>query len=172
MLEIERVQSLAQFNKLNGTFITVLGMVDDVSLLNHDFYDYKEISIDPYNETLVGTYDNFEIVNIHEGSLEINEDMLNELARNKIVKEYPIERQLSVLGSVLEKLADTANIESEELKEMNDFINEIKRTNKIRKEFYANNPDYDYKSTEELDELIEKKYEGSIQAYNGQFTSI
>jgi len=55
---------------------------------------------------------------------------------------------------------------------MNDYISEIKRTNKIRKEFYANNPDYDYKSTEELDEMLEKKYEGSIQAYNGQFTSI
>ena len=169
---MNRVQALAQFNKLNGMFTTVLSMVEDVSMLNHDFYDYKEITIDLYNETVVGNIDNYKIVSIHEGPLEINEDMLNALARDKIVKEYPIENQLTILGNVLEKLADNAGIEAEDLKEMNDYISEIKRTNKIRKEFYANNPDYDYKSTEELDEMIEKKYEGSIQAYNGQFTGI
>lgn len=172
MAELDRQQALAQFNKINKKFITVLSIVEDISLLNHDFYEYKEIVIDLYNETVVGTYDNFEIININEQPLEITEDMLNELARDKIVKEYPIERQLTVLGTVLEKLADQADIEAEDLKAMNDYIAEIKRTNKIRKQFYANNPDYDYKSTEELDALIEEKYEGSIQAYNGEFTSL
>ena len=170
MAELNRQPALAQFNKLNKMFTTVLSMVDDVSMLNHDFYDYKEVEVDLYNETIIGTLDDYKIININEGPLEINEDMVNELARNKIVKFYPLERQLTILGSVLEKIADQSNIDAEDLKEMNDFINEAKRVNKIRKEFYANNPDYDYKTTEELDELIETKYEGSIQAYNGQFT--
>jgi len=168
--ELNKQPALAQFNKLNKMFTTVLSMVDDISLLNHDFYDYKEVEIDLYNETIEGTLDDYKIVNINEGPLQMNEDMVNELARDKIVKFYPLERQLSILGSVLEKIADQSNIDVEELKEMNDFINEVKRVNKIRKEFYANNSDYDYKTTEELDELIETKYEGSIQAYNGQFT--
>lgn len=172
MAEITRITALAQFNKLNNMFTTVLGMVPDMSLLNHDYYLYREIEIDLENETIVGTYDNFTIINIHEQPLEITEDMLNELAREKIVKEYPIERQLTILGSVIERLADQAGIEADDIKEMNDYINDIKRTNKIRKQFYANNSDYDYKTTEELDEMVAKKYEGSIQAYEGQFADL
>jgi len=172
MAEIIRQPALAQFNKINKKFITVLSMVEDTSLLNHDFYDYQEVSIDPYNETIQGDYNNFQIIDLNKQPLEITEDMLNELARDKIVKEYPIERQLTVLGTVLEKIVDQTDIEAEELKTMNDYIAEIKRTNSIRKQFYANNADYDYKSTEELDALIQEKYEGSIQAYNGEFTSL
>jgi len=173
MSDLERTTALAQFNKLNGKFTTVLGMVDDISMLNHDFYNYQEVEIDLYNETVIGDYHNFEIVNINEGNLEITEDMLNELARDKIVKEYPIERQLTVLGKTLEKIADSLSLEDiDDIKEMNDYIDEVKRVNSIRKEFYKNNPDYDYKSTEDLDRLISEKYEGSIQAYNGEFTSL
>jgi len=173
MSNLERTTALAQFNKLNGKFTTVLGMVEDISMLNHNFYDYRKVEIDLYNETVVGNYDNFEIVNINEGNLEITEDMLNQLARDKIVKEYPIERQLTVLGKTLEKIADSLSLEDiDDIKEMNDYINEVKRVNSIRKEFYKNNPDYDYKSTEDLDRLISEKYEGSIQAYNGEFTSL
>lgn len=172
MATITRQPALAQFNKINKKFITVLSMVEDKSLLNHDFYDYQEVDIDPFNETIRGDYSDFKIVNINEQPLEITEDMLNDLARNKILKEYPIEKQLTLLENVLEKLVDQTGIEAEELKEMNDYIAEIKRTNAIRKQFYADNPDYDYKSTEELDALIEEKYEGSIQAYNGEFTNL
>jgi len=173
MSNLERTTALAQFNKLNGKFTTVLGMVEDISMLNHNFYNYRQVEIDLYNETVVGDYGNFEIVNINEGNLEITEDMLNELARDKIVKEYPIERQLTVLGKTLEKIADSLSLEDiDDIKEMNDYINEVKRVNSIRKEFYKNNPDYDYKSTEDLDRLISEKYEGSIQAYNGEFTSL
>jgi len=173
MTESTKTTALAQFNKLNGKFTTILSMVDNISLLNHDFFNYKEVEIDLYNETIVGDYNNFEIVSIHDGSLEITEDMLNELARDKIVKEYPIERQLTILGNTLEKIADSTDIiDLEDLKQMNDYIKEIKRVNSIRKHFYQNNADYNYKTTEELDRIINEKYEGSIQAYNGEFTSL
>jgi hypothetical protein len=173
MNESKKTKALAQFNKLNGKFTTVIGMVDDVSLLNHNFYNYRQVEIDLYNETVIGTYDSFQIVNVNEGNLQINEDMLKELARDKIVKEYPIERQLTILGKTLKKIADSVTLEDiDELREMNDYIDEIKRVNSIRKEFYKNNPDYDYMSTEDLDRMINEKYEGSIQAYDGQFTSL
>lgn len=160
-----KIPALAQFNKVNGMFIMVLDRVPDLTMLNHDFYNYAEIEIDVNAETVLGTYDNFQIINVQELPVEITEDYLNILARNKIVSEYPIERQLTVLGTVLEKLADTSGIDCEDLKVMNDFISEVKRTNRIRKEFYTSNPDYKYMSTVEADELIRQKYEGGIVEY-------
>jgi hypothetical protein len=160
-----KVQALAQFNKLNKLFTTVIGMVEDVSMLNHDLFLYKEIEIDLDQEKVEGTYDDYKIINIHDAPLEITEDALNLIARDKILAVYPMERQLSVLGGVLEKVADSIGIECEELKEMNDFINEVRRVNGIRKEFYSNNTDYKYMSTEEFNDMIDKLYEGGIQEY-------
>jgi DNA-binding Lrp family transcriptional regulator len=162
---MNRVKALAQFNKLNKMFTTIIGMVENVSMLNHDLFLYKEINIDLDKEKVVGNYDNFEIINIQNAPLEITEDSLNLIAREKILNEYPIERQLSILGSILEKVAISAGVDCDDLKEMNDFINEIRRVNGVRKEFYASNPDYKYMSTEEFNEMIEKMYEGGIQEY-------
>jgi hypothetical protein len=165
MTTINRTQCLAQFNKLNKMFTTLLGVVEDSSLLNQEFYLYKEVLIDVNQETIVGNYDSFEIVNYHNLPLEVTEDSLNRLARDKILEVYPMERQLSILGSLLERIAESSNIECEELKEMNDFINEVKRVNSVRKEFYSSNPDYKYYSTEDFNEFISKTYDGGIQEY-------
>lgn len=161
-METNKIQALAQFNKLNGMFTMILGMVDDLSMLNHDLYNYVEVLIDPDMETIEGTFTNFQIVDTRNLPIEITEDSLNALARDKILATYPMESQLSILGSVLEKLADANGIECNDLKEMNDFILEVRRVNGIRKEFYASNPEYRYRSTEELDEYIRQKYEGGI----------
>ena len=56
---MNRETALAQFNKLNRKFTTVLGMVDDVSLLNNDLYLYREVEIDLENENVRGDYDNY-----------------------------------------------------------------------------------------------------------------
>jgi DNA-binding Lrp family transcriptional regulator len=162
---MNKVKALAQFNKLNKMFTTVIGLVEDISMLNHDLFLYKEIEIDLDQEKVVGNYDSFKVINIHDAPLEITEDSLNLIAREKILKDYPMERQLSILGGVLEKVAVSAGVECEELKEMNDFINEVRRVNGIRKDFYANNLDYKYMSTEEFNDMIEKMYEGGIQEY-------
>jgi hypothetical protein len=171
-MELNKAEALAQFNKLNGLFTMVLGKVDDITMLNHDYYVYKEILIDITNETVVGTVDNFRIVNIHEQPLVITEDSLNFYAREKIIEAYPLEKQLSILGSVLEKLSDIAGIEAEDLKEMNDFIAEVKRVNDLKKKFFAENPDYQYVSTEELEAAINKKYEGAINEYGESIANI
>jgi hypothetical protein len=171
-MELHKVEALAQFNKLNGLFTMVLGKVDDITMLNHDYYTYKEISIDVDNETIIGTVDNFSIVSVHEQPLEITEDSLNLYAREKIIEKYPLEKQLSILGSVLEKLSDIAGIEAEDLREMNDFIAEVKRVNDLKKNFFAENPDYRYVSTEELEAAINKKYEGAINEYGDGIVNI
>jgi hypothetical protein len=171
-MELNKVEALAQFNKLNGLFTMVLGKVDDISMLNHDFYVYKEIEIDTTNETVLGTIDNFSIVNIHEQPLVVTEDSLNFYAREKIIEVYPLEKQLSIIGSILEKLSDAAGIEADDLKEMNDFISEVKRVNGLKKQFFVENPDYQYMSTEDLEAAINKKYEGAINEYGESIANI
>jgi len=161
---MNRQSALAQFNKLNKKFTTVLALIEDQSLLNHDLYLYREIEIDINNENVRGTYDSYEIYDVNATPL-MTEDLLNTMARNRIVEKYPLESQLSILGSVLEQVADANAISCNELKEMNDFISEVKRVNGIRKEFYRTNSQFEYKSTEDIDAEIAEKYEGAIQEY-------
>lgn len=170
-MDMNRQTALAQFNKLNKKFTTVLGMVDDVSLLNHDLYLYREIEIDLDNENVRGDYDNYEIYDVNATPL-MTEDALNTLARNRITDKYPLEDQLSILGSAIERLADNAGIEAEDLKEMNDFIAEVRRANGIRKEYFRNNPQIEYKTTEDIEAEIAEKYEGAIQEYGDDIRDI
>jgi len=170
-MDMNRQSALAQFNKLNKKFTTVLGMVDDVSLLNHDLYLYREIEIDLDNENVRGDYDNYEIYDVNATPL-MTEDALNTLARNRITDKYPLEDQLSILGSAIERLADNAGIEAEDLKEMNDFIAEVRRANGIRKEYFRNNPQIEYKTTEDIEAEIAEKYEGAIQEYGDDIRDI
>lgn len=168
---MNRETALAQFNKLNKKFTTVLGMVDDVSLLNNDLYLYREVEIDLENENVRGDYDNYEIYDVNATPL-MTEDALNTLARNRITDKYPLENQLSILGSAIERLADNAGIEAEDLKEMNDFITEVRRANGIRKEYFRNNPQVEYKTTEDIESEIAEKYEGAIQEYGDDIRDI
>jgi hypothetical protein len=168
---MNRQPALAQFNKLNGKFTTVLGMDDDQSLLNHDLYLYREIVIDFDNENVRGDYDNYDIYDVNTTPL-MTEDALNTMARARIVDRYPLEIQLSIIGSVLARLSDSAGIEAEELKEMNDFISEVRRANGIRKEYFRSNPQVFYKSTEDIDAEIAEKYEGAIQEYGEDIRDI
>jgi len=163
-IDMNRQSALAQFNKLNKKFTTVLALIEDQSLLNHDLYLYREIEIDINNENVRGTYDSYEIYDVNATPL-MTEDLLNTMARNRIVEKYPLESQLSILGSVLEQVADANAISCDELKEMNDFISEVRRVNGIRKEFYRTNSQFEYKSTEDIDAEIAEKYEGAIQEY-------
>jgi len=162
---ITRTEVLAQFNKITNAFIMLLEKIPDPNLLNHDLYLYKLVTLDIDKEKLIGDYNNYNIVLLDSQPLDINEHVLNTLAREKILEVYPMERQLTILGALLERIAEANAIECEELKEMNDYINEVKRVNDIRKEYYANNSDYNYMTTEQLEELMSVKYEGGIQEY-------
>lgn len=170
--QFTREPALAQFNKITKVFTMILQKPENISGLNHDFYLYREVLIDRMKENVVGNYDNYRIVSIESQPLLVTEDSLNVLAREKIVKQYPLESQLSIIGSLLEKIATSANVECEELKEMNDYINEVKRVNGLRKEFYASDPSYQYLSTEQFEELFTAQREGGIMEYEGKTNSI
>lgn len=163
---MNRVTALAQFNKLNKKFITVLSGIDDAELLNHDLYLYTEIEIDLDQETVTGDFDNHSVVAIVDQPTLMTEDSLNSLARERIFAKYTLEQQLSIIEELLERLADAAGIEATDIKEMNDHIREVKRANAIRKEFFANNPDYIYKTTEEFEADLAEIYDGGINDYD------
>lgn len=154
-----------QFNKLNGVFTGAHARVPDKSILNHDLFLYHDGVMDVDKETVVGDYYNFKIVPLDSLPRRVTEDELNTLARAKILEAYPMEMQLSIIGQLLEKLADANAIECDDLKDMNDYISEVRRVNRLRKEFFAANPDYQYITTEELDDMINKQMEGGIQQY-------
>lgn len=168
---MNRVTALAQFNKLNRKFTTVLGMVDDISLLNNDLYLYRQIDIDIDQENVRGDYDNYTIYDVNATPL-MTEDALNTLARSRITDKYPLENQLSILGAAIEAIADNAGVAVEELKEMNDFITETRRANGIRKTYFAANSQVDYKTTEDIEAEIAEKYEGAIQEYGDDIRDI
>jgi len=165
MNEFNRVPALAQFNKVTKVFTMILQRPDDISALNHEYFLYREIMIDRDKEKIVGDYDTFRVAAIENEPLEINEDTLNALAREKILKEYPMHDQLSILGTTLEKLADAVGVECDELKEMNDYIAEIRRINKLRKDFYESDPAYKYMSTEDFEALFIAQREGGVMQY-------
>lgn len=164
-MSLNRVEALAQFNKINKEFIMVLERIDNIELLNHDFYLYQEVELDLDQEMITGNYDNFSIISIHDAPLKMDEDSLNRLASDKIYEKYSLEDQLSLIENTLERIADSVGVECNELKEMNDFINEIRRVNGVRKEFYANSPEYNYKTTEDLNNELAAKYDGGIHEF-------
>jgi hypothetical protein len=121
--------------------------------------------LDIYKEKVVGTYNNFRIVAIDDQPLEIYEDNLNALAKEKILEKYPLEKQLTIIETLLEKIADHNNIECNELKDMIDYIAEVRRTNRVRKDFYSSDLEYQYVSTEEAERIFVEQREGGIMEY-------
>lgn len=156
---------IAQFNKLTREFITFIGVIDS-KYLNCKNYIYTDvIEVDEENEVLTGNADNWEIKSISEMPFEIKESDLNTLARERIIKTYPIENQLTIIGQTLEKVAEKVGVDCEELKALNDFVEEIRRVNKLRKKFYEESSDYNYISTEDFETQIERKYRGAIDEF-------
>jgi hypothetical protein len=164
-MELNRQPRLLQFNKLTKAFITAISPVDPSWLNTEHYYYSEEVQFDQDHEVVVGNWDDWSIELIADQPFEVREDDLNILARERILKAYPMESQLNILGDLLEAIADTHSIECEELKAMNDYIDEVRRVNTLRKEFYKESPDYNYVSSEDFESNLRIKYEGAIDAY-------
>ena len=163
---------VAQFNKMNKEFITLIGGVKDISGLNHDHYLYSFVTIDEESEKIVGNYDNFEVKKLVDMPSEITEQEMDMLAHEKIVGKYPIAKQLNVLSRTLEALADRMGVNNDELKEMNAFIDEVRRVNSVRKQYFSEADNFEYISDEDLDNRISKKYAGGISGYTNEIQGL
>lgn len=134
---------LIQFNKISGTFISILP-IKDYDILNKEYFVYKEAEIDPFTEVIQGTADNFTIAAKVELPMPILESAMNDLAKSKIFKEYTVEQQLSVLIDTIAFMLDKNSLSFNDFTEMKSYIDEIKRTNSLRKESFSQDENFNY----------------------------
>lgn len=157
---------LAQFNKISGAFT---GILEDSNhtFLNRDYYDYKKVRMNPATQEIVGTYDNFKVVDKSSQLPELFELQFDNAAEGKIDKEYPIYRRLEILEALIGKLAEAANINDQEYTEMVSYIAEVKRVNEIYKESIANDPRYRYITREMQQQQFDDQLEGGLHEFIG-----
>lgn len=159
-------QMLAQFNAASGTFITCMSVID-LSYLNTENFKYVEITIDITKQRVDGEYDNFKIVNVADEPTVIYESMVNELCKQKIFKRFAVEVQLDILRNTLATLCEKVGVEDEALLDMNDYIDGVKRANKVLKEAYKNNPDFQFISIQEQAAIEAAKLDGGLHEIMG-----
>ncbi len=134
---------LAKFNAYSGAFMTVMGLID-LTYLNHDNFVYIEVEIDPTTQMVVGTKDSFQIVDRATAKTKIYETQVNNLCKDKIYKRFQLEVQLDIIRQAVAALCEKAGIEDEALLDMNDYIDDVKRANKVLKQSYNDNSDFEF----------------------------
>lgn len=154
-------RALAQFNKITGAFITVMTWIEPETL-NHEFYEYREVEIDFEKEYIKGNLRDFTVARNDERPPVISEQTLDLSAQERITKEYPVVEQVNIIAKAVQALNRHLGVENEELEEMIDYISEVLRNNKVRKEFYRDNPDYEYVSYEYLAKQQSEQLEGGL----------
>lgn len=159
-------QMLAKFNAYSGAFITCQGVVP-LEFLNTDNYTFIEIEIDPITQTVVGTKDNFKIVDKASTKSKIYETQVNNLCKEKIYKRFQLEVQLDILRQAIAGMAEKIGYEDEALFDMNDYIDDVKRANKVLKQSYIDNPDFEFVTLEMEQAEQEAQLEGGLHELMG-----
>lgn len=162
---MDKKKVFLQFNKTSGVFVTTISGITSDSILNKEFYNYIEVEMDVNKQTVEGTYDDFKIIDKDSLPTRVYESHLNKLCHEKIIKEYPLVKQIDVMRSVLEEMITASGSTTDfttEFDEMNSYIDEIKRRNKVIKESYKNSKGHQYISIAQQTEEYEKKLEGGI----------
>lgn len=157
---------LAQFNASSGAFVNVLSVVP-LEYLNTEHYTYVEVIMDPIRQRIEGVATNFKIVDILTSKTKIYETHMNNQCKEKIYKRFTPEVQLDILRKVLNKLTEAAGITDEAFDDMNSYIDTVKSANKVLKEAYINNKDFEFVSinSERLNE--EAKLDGGLHEVMG-----
>lgn len=157
---------LAKFNAYSGVFLTCMGVVD-LAYLNTDNYTYVEVEIDPITQTIIGTDSSFTIVDKASTKTKIYESHVNELCKTKIYKRFQLEVQLDILRNVLAVIAEKVGVEDESLLDMNDYIDNVKRANKVLKQSYIDNPDFEFITIEQEAVEQESQLDGGLHELYG-----
>ena len=153
-----------QFNKTSGAYVNAFQYVPS-EILNHKYFTYAEAEMDLTTQVVIGSVKSWKIYNINELPKKIYEAQLNFICRDKITKEYGLEKQVGILTKVILELVKKAKITGEsidELNEMNSYIEEIRRRNKVLKNSYVSNKSYRYISIEEQNKIEEEMYDGGL----------
>lgn len=165
--------AVAQFNKLTGALCAVLFNVDP-DTLDQTFFDYRVVDeFDFATQQIVGTIDDFKVVEIQAMPGVIYESDLDMSAQQKITKVYPVINQLNNIGRVLDQLAEKVGLDTPEVSKMREmfaYIEEIKADNDRYKEFYKASEDYEYKDYASVAQDDANRMEGGVHEAYGPRT--
>jgi|SRR5579872_100688 len=157
---------LAKFNAYSGAFITCQGVVP-LEYLNTKNFTFIEIQIDPVTQKVVGTKDSFTIVDIATSKTKIYETQVNTLCREKIYKRFHLEVQLDIIRQAVAELLQKVGLEDEALFDMNDYIDDVKRANKVLKQSYISNPDFEFITIEAEQAEQDAQLDGGLHELMG-----
>lgn len=156
-------------------------------------YDFeKDRVVSKKDNTKPATVDDWVVMAIADLPQDIYESQLDSLARDKITKAYPLVQQVNLIGKAIlaldshvvklgerldalrAELGDDPNMPplllqavSTELKEMYDYISEVKMGNALRKEYYQESNAHAYISAEEEQARLDAVIEGGIREAYG-----
>lgn len=162
----EDTNAWAQFNKITGAYTGVFQDVP-IEMLNQEYYNYEPITININTQKIVGTYDNFSIVNIVDEPAPAYEIALDNAAQAKIDKIYSIYTRLDMQERVLKLICDTVGVEDYEFNEMMSYLEEVKKNNQLFKESLMNDPTYTYISRAQQQEVMNAQLEGGLHEFIG-----
>jgi len=157
---------LAQFNAASGIYINVISVVP-LEWLDTEHYDYVQVEIDIKTQRVEGVKDNFRIVDIASSKTKIYETMVNNQCKEKIYARFQLEVQLDIIRDVVTQLADKSGLLHDALADMNDYIDGVKRANKILKQSYISNPDFEFITIEQELAETEAKLDGGLHEVMG-----
>lgn len=165
----EKQRMLAQFNRVSGAPVSLISWMDSTTL-NNDDYIYVECYGSPFSDRIVGTVDNFEIKSEEEMDFLVTEGYLDEAAIDRITKKYPLVRQVNNIRKLMMKMCefigDESLLESEEFQEMfemDDYIKEVLRVNKAKKQYYEETEGFEYVSNERMEREFDATLEGGVR---------
>lgn len=162
------VDAWAQFNIITkvftGVFPRTAATPEGLNTVN---YLYAPIEIDMSTQVVSGTYDNFRVVNKADLPQDIHEVALDGQARDKIAESYSYGDRIEILELAVLKIAEKVGVELPELEEVVDLVAEVKRTNELRKQSLAVDPEYNYISIADQLQTEMDQLEGGLHEVIG-----
>ncbi|MDT4878772.1 hypothetical protein FQZ97_1143960 [compost metagenome] len=128
------------------------------------------MEIDPDTEMVKGTADGFEIVRQAEQPPVVDEYTLNARCGDKVLKTYPLHRQLNILGDLVEALVSDLQPTGpvvEEFRAMRAYIAQCQARNARYKQAYAQGGDFTYLDKAALEQRVLDELEGGLHEVIG-----
>ena len=160
---VEQPQTLI-FNKLTGVLVAKM-MGDNLSLVNTKYCKGKVISYNPDTHEYVGNYDSGSVQSKATRPRVASEISLDDTAGLHIRKKYNYHHQLNHIIDMMKLLLDASSLTDEQkanFNAMKEYIDEIRDLNKKYKDSYANDPNWDYKTREDVLDEIDDKLAGGM----------
>jgi len=160
---VEQPQTLI-FNKLTGVLVAKM-MGDNLSLVNTKYCKGKVISYNPDTHEYIGNYDSGSVQSKATRPRVASEMSLDDTAGLHIRKKYNYHHQLNHIIDMMKLLLDASSLTDEQkanFNAMKEYIDEIRDLNKKYKDSYANDPNWDYKTRQDVLDEIDDKLAGGM----------